>query len=204
MSFSLQFWIFCEQFAYSLICLLQGIRICVNIRKRKIQQSALPHTKKIPRSAQLHIPVRDLKSIIRFAENIQPFPDMLTVQGVQKNAVRLCAATSDPSAQLMQLCQSKPFRIFDHHYSSIRHIDPNLDDRRGDKYLNSPPGIRSIISFFSSGFIFPCKYSIVNAGGSSVRSTSVYSTTFSASIASLSSTIGQITYCDVPLRLPGG
>ena len=52
---------------------------------------------------------------------------------------------------------------------------------------------RSIISFFSAGRICPFKASTVIEGGNACESILAYSSTFSRSIFSLSSIIGQMT-----------
>ena len=37
---------------------------------------------------------------------------------------------ADPTAQLVQLCQSKPVSVKDHHDRRVRDINPDFNDRR--------------------------------------------------------------------------
>ena len=85
---SLKFWIFLHQFSDCLVRLLQRIRIRIDISQRKVQHAALTHTEQIARTTQLHIPIRNLESIVRFTQDIETLADLagrtLAVQATTK------------------------------------------------------------------------------------------------------------------------
>ena len=87
------------------IPLLQRIRIRINISQRKVQHTALTYTKQIARTAQLHIPIGNFESIVRFAQDIETLADLFSIKLMQKNTVRLRSSAANAAAQLMQLCQ---------------------------------------------------------------------------------------------------
>ena len=62
-----------------------------------------------------------------------------------------CAAPDAP-AQLMQLRQSKLFRIFNHHHRGVGHIHADLHDRCGQQQLRLVAA-----EFLHHGFLFPAR-----------------------------------------------
>jgi hypothetical protein len=53
--------------------------------------------------------------------------------GVEQQAGRLGAAAPHPAAQLVQLRQAEALGMLDHHHRGRRHVDADLDHRRGDQ-----------------------------------------------------------------------
>ena len=56
--------------------------------------------------------------------------------GGQQDAVALGRPAPDPAAQLVQLGQTEPLRVLDHHDGGVGHVDAHLDDRRGHQHLH--------------------------------------------------------------------
>src|SRR6185503_4770976 len=54
----------------------------------------------------------------------------------EQNAVTPLAPAPDPATQLVQLRQTESFRVLDQHDGRIRDIDPDLDHRRRDEYVD--------------------------------------------------------------------
>ena len=69
-------------------------------------------------------------------ENLQPLLAAVDLSRLNKYTVGLGLAAANPSAELMKLGQTEPFRIFNHHHRSIRHIDADFDNGRGYEHLN--------------------------------------------------------------------
>ena len=45
-------------------------------------------------------------------------------------------AAADPPPQLVELAQSEPVRVLDHHDGGIGHVDPDLDHGRGNEHVD--------------------------------------------------------------------
>ena len=45
-------------------------------------------------------------------------------------------AAPDATAQLVQLCETEPFRILDHHQRCVRHVDADFDHGRRDEQID--------------------------------------------------------------------
>ncbi len=116
--------------------LLQKPGVAVNIRKHKSKLSALPYTEEISRAPELKVFLRDIKAVRRLFENGQSLRLLFYLTSIEKNTVRLRAASADASAELMKLGQAETLRILHHHHRGIRHVDADLDDGRGHKNIN--------------------------------------------------------------------
>ena len=79
----------------------------------------------------LQIQLRQLKAILRPHHRIQPgFGLLAHLPASHQDAVTLRRASAHAAAQLMHLRKPKPFRMFNHHHRSIRHIDAHFNHRR--------------------------------------------------------------------------
>ena len=115
--------------------LFQEGGIAVYVSNVKQELSALAHTQYIARSAQSQIFFCNIKPVIGMTHDFQPVPDLLLSVALHKNTIGLDLSSPDPSAQLVQLSQTEPLGVFNHHDSSIRNIDAHFYDCRGNKDL---------------------------------------------------------------------
>ena len=80
-------------------------------------------------TAQFHVPACDFETVSSLAQYRKSLPPGFGKwRLVQQHTTALPAATTDTAAQLVQLRQPQPFRIFNNHQRSIWHIDTHFND----------------------------------------------------------------------------
>ena len=104
------------------------IEVVHQIAKAEWGQTALLLAQQFARPAQFQVRLGDAESVRRLLQNFQALPRLLGFRVGNQDAISdSCAPTPDASAQLMQLRQTEPFRVFDEHDGRVRHIHPYLD-----------------------------------------------------------------------------
>ena len=116
---------FCHAFG-----IRQQIDVTLQIRDLQHRYTALAHTKKLAGATQMQIGLRNLETIGRFINHLEPRTrQRLQRLLIEQDATALFRAASDPPAQLMQLRKPHALSMLDYHQTGIRHIDANLDHR---------------------------------------------------------------------------
>ena len=98
----------------------------------------MPCAEHLAGAAQSQILLGDAKAVFGLAQDREALPRYLTERRlIQQNAGRGLITTADPAAQLVQLREAEPFRMFHHHDRRGGHVDADLDDRRGDQEIDA-------------------------------------------------------------------
>lgn len=90
----------------------------------------------------------DLKTVICLVHDFQTLFGFGIFVIRNQDAVGLLGASTDTSAQLMKLTQTKAFGVFDHHDDRIGYIDADLDDGGGYQQLDFSGGKSIHDAFF--------------------------------------------------------
>src|SRR4029453_5894315 len=102
-------------------CLLHQLMIAQQVADAKRRHARLPRAEEVAGAAKLEGPLVDLKAIGRLGQRLQPIAPLIAQwRLIQEDAIGMMRAAADASAQLMQLRQSEPFRVFHHHHQRIR------------------------------------------------------------------------------------
>ena len=67
-------------------------------------------------------------------------PSSRRLRRLVQEAVRLLRPAPHPAAQLVQLREPEPVGVLDHHHGGVRHVDADLDHRRGDEHAEVARG----------------------------------------------------------------
>ena len=135
--------------------LLEQIGVAYKISGSKLRHTPLPHTKKLTGPPNPEIFLCNHESIVRVDEGPQallrnekdllrgsftshPGPGLSRAVRGHEHTERLLGASTDPSSQLVQLCQPESFGMFNHHHRRIWNIYPDLDHGCRHEQLNRP------------------------------------------------------------------
>src|SRR5476649_2631012 len=114
---------------------VQHLAIADEIDHPERRQAGLARAEEIAGAAQPEIALRDLEAVGRVGHRLQPLARLVGERVlVQQETERLMAIAADAPAQLMQLRQAEALGVLDNHHARVRHIHPDLDDRR--RYQN--------------------------------------------------------------------
>gem|GEM_PF-7134704 len=100
----------------------------------EIRKSALTYAVHFARSANFQINFRQFKSVARFLHRTQTIG--FVSRSRKKITIALICSSSDSSAELMELRETKTFRSSYTHDSRIGNIDPDFYDGSGREDLN--------------------------------------------------------------------
>ena len=95
----------------------------------------LPLTEKVTRTALREVCACDLEAVAGPAQDAQALPRDLSLVRTEEHAVRLPCTAADTSAQLVQLRQTEPVCVLDHHQIGVRYVHADLDNRRCDQNI---------------------------------------------------------------------
>jgi hypothetical protein len=111
-------------------------------RDAKARQPALQGSQDLALAAKRQVDLGELEPVALAGDRRNPPPRELGLRVREEDALRLVAAPPDATAKLVELREAETLRALDQHHGRIRHVDANLDDRRGDKHVRLARGER--------------------------------------------------------------
>ena len=97
------------------------------------RNAGLSRAENIAFAAEFEIFFGDFESVLGLAHGFKPLPGYVAEVLVEQETMRLCAAASHPSAELVELCKAKPFGLLNDDDGCLRDIHADLDDGGGDQ-----------------------------------------------------------------------
>ena len=115
--------------------------------------TGLQGTLQVAGSAKLQVGFGDAETVVGSNHDIHPFAGLFAQLEIgEEEAVALVSATSDASAELVELAEAKTLSVLDHHDGRVRYVHADLDDGRRDEYLRLAGSKTLHLQVFVSGF----------------------------------------------------
>jgi hypothetical protein len=106
-----------------------------------VRKAGLLEAQGVAAAAQLQVGLRDQEAVVGAPQDIQSLLGGLGERRVvEQDAGALAPPPTDPAAQLVELRQAEPLRLFDDHDGGVGHVDADLDDRCGDQHREPAVG----------------------------------------------------------------
>src|SRR6266542_3551071 len=102
-----------------------------DVAETEARHARLLRAEKLAGAAELEIALGHLEAAARPGEELQAL--LLLVR--HENAVRLSRAAPDAAAELVELREAVAVGVDDEHDRGVRHVDADLDHRRGDEHV---------------------------------------------------------------------
>src|SRR5262245_17276318 len=100
---------------------LHDVAVAHEVAGAQLGQPGLPRPEEISRPAQLEVALRDREAVARRGHRLQPLARVIGPgRLIHQEAVRFPLAAPDAAAQLVQLRETEPLGVLDHHDGRVR------------------------------------------------------------------------------------
>src|SRR5689334_4741653 len=109
----------------------------------EVAETRLPFPEDLTRAADLEVLLREREAVGARDHRREALFAVVGTRVGEQEAVGAVATATDTTAELMQLRQAEAIGILDDHDGRVRHIDTDLDHRRGDEHVDLAAPVRT-------------------------------------------------------------